>query len=192
MSIFADTPTSRKKMYSALVPSTLGGGYQNVDPAGATYLLNEDGGYILDEQGTRIVLETGATAESSILAEDGGDILSEDSSKILTEDSGTGLSLGQATPLAFQSTPCLFVDIVAKSTNTAAIWVGGANVTTNMGAPIYALGSSVKIDINDLSHVYIYGLEGEGVTFVYGYNLTSSGTVEGELSFDNSVLTFNP
>lgn len=197
MSIFVDTPLRGSRLLSILVPSAIGAGSQDVDALGAGYALDESGGYLLDENGQRILLQSGIGGQSDLLDEDGTKVLAEDGTKILTEDSGAAI-LGQATPIVIVSTSALYVDVAAKSTNTAVIWVGGSNVTTGLGIPLYPGEDSVKIDIDDLDKVYIYGLEGEGVTFIYGYTpapLTLGGQLQfggSDLQFGGSDLTFNP
>lgn len=188
MSIIIDTPfddssiTSDLSTITSLIQSikatAIRDGSQSVDPASANYLLNEDGTYVLDETGNRIVLEDGITAatNSYLLNEDGTYILDENGDRILLEESTDGPSLGSATPLMRASTPCVWVNVAARSTNTAVIWVGGDDIEENIGIPLYANEDSVHIPINNVNKIYILGLSGEGVTFSYGYNNTSSSS----------------
>lgn len=70
------------------------------------------------------------------------------------------------------STPCQWVTIQARATNTNAIAVGTAGVlatlTTGDGILLYA-GESITIPASNLANVHIDALvSGEGVRFIYG------------------------
>lgn len=73
---------------------------------------------------------------------------------------------GAAEPLA-ASTACLEVEIVAKSTNTGNIWVGGSGVAANSGRPLLPLQSLVA-KVSNLNLIYLDAdTNGEGVTYIY-------------------------
>lgn len=81
-----------------------------------------------------------------------------DGSKTVTT-AGTRVTLGTGV--------CRYVIITANASNTNNIYVGGSAVAAGRGRPLVALQSE-KIDINDLSKVYIDAdTNGEGVSFVY-------------------------
>ncbi len=71
------------------------------------------------------------------------------------------------TRVALGTGACRYVVITALATNTDTIWVGGLTVAAGRGRPLVALQAE-KIDINDLSKVYLdSAVSGEGVSFVY-------------------------
>ena len=74
---------------------------------------------------------------------------------------------GTAEPLAAISTEIKNIAIVAKSTNTGKIYVGGSGVSSSSGFPLDA-DEWREFRIDDLNKVYIDSdVNGEGVTFDY-------------------------
>lgn len=78
---------------------------------------------------------------------------------------------GTDVPLVASSTPCKSVTVMARSTNTSAIVVGGSGVDATLGTGngvlLYAL-DAITIEVDDLADVYIDSLvNGEGVKFTY-------------------------
>ena len=63
---------------------------------------------------------------------------------------------------------CKWVAIIAKSTNTGNVYVGGSTIDSTRGIPL-AASESISLPASDLSLVYIdVDTNGEGVTFAYG------------------------
>lgn len=76
---------------------------------------------------------------------------------------------GSAERLSSTSIPCKWVNIIGKAANTDTVWVGGSNVAAGTGQPIVALQSTDRIEVNDLSSIWLdVAVNGEGVTFIYG------------------------
>lgn len=74
---------------------------------------------------------------------------------------------GTRVQLTSTPTPCRYVIVVALSTNTNSIYVGGSTIAAGRGRPLVSLQAE-KIDINDVSKVYIDAdTSGEGVTYTY-------------------------
>lgn len=86
-----------------------------------------------------------------------------------------------ATRLVNISRDASWVAISAKPTNLGTIWVAGSTVEDGIGIPLYAMGSPVKFDIDDIGKIYFIGIEGDGVVFTYGYRQVDSGSDEGAL-----------
>lgn len=146
-------------------------------------ILLEDGTGLLDEDGSSIVQEA-VGSESDILTEDGGKMLDESGGKILNEQSspsGTG-----SAPLMYVSTPCQYVVVAAKSSNTGTIWIGGSDVEIGIGIPLIVGEDNTSFPIDDLSKVFITGNVGDGVTFVYG--TAPSAVASGSLRDDSGNL----
>lgn len=88
----------------------------------------------------------------------GYDTISDGSKDVTT--AGTRVTLAS-------STPCKKVVVVAKSTNTGVIWIGGSTIATGRGEPLVAY-QKTEIQITNLASVYIDStVNGEGVTFTY-------------------------
>jgi hypothetical protein len=69
--------------------------------------------------------------------------------------------------LSDTSIPSTVVLIIAKSSNTGTIWVGGPTVAVGRGRPLLSLQSEM-IRINNLNKVYLDAdTNGDGVTFLY-------------------------
>lgn len=86
-----------------------------------------------------------------------------------------------ATRLVNFSREASWVVISAKPTNLGTIWVAGSTVEDGIGIPLYAMGASVKFDIDDIGKIYFVGSEDDGVVFTYGYRQVDSGSNEGDL-----------
>lgn len=76
---------------------------------------------------------------------------------------------GTAEALVASSTPCEWVTITAKRTNTGRIYVGGPSVPNNdTGGTHLNAGDSIDIDVTNLNKIYINStVNGEGVTYIY-------------------------
>lgn len=67
------------------------------------------------------------------------------------------------------SQACKEVEIVAKSTNTGNIWVGGSAIAAGSGRPLLPLQSMI-VKVSNLNLIYLDSdVNGEGVTYIY-YN----------------------
>lgn len=120
--------------------------------AAQTTQFMSDVSYIRDASGQRI---NPATAEGQL----GANTIGDGSKNVTT--AGTRVQLTSSV------TPCRYVIVVGLSTNTDMIWLGGSTVAAGRGRPLVALQSE-KIDINDVSKVYIDSVvNGEGVSFAY-------------------------
>lgn len=74
---------------------------------------------------------------------------------------------GTRVQLSATSIPCKYVIVVALSTNTNNIYVGGSTIAAGRGRPLLSLQAE-KIDINDVSKIYIDAdTDGEGVSYTY-------------------------
>jgi hypothetical protein len=81
----------------------------------------------------------------------------------------TVTSAGTAVQLSATTITAIYCIISGKPTNTGYIYIGGSDVlaATGNGVPIAAL-QSVRIDIDDLSKVYIDAVTStDGVNFTY-------------------------
>lgn len=76
---------------------------------------------------------------------------------------------GTAEALVSSSTPCEWVTVVAKRTNTGRVYVGGASVPNDdTGGAYLSAGDSIDIDVTNLIKLYINStVNGEGVTYIY-------------------------
>lgn len=111
-----------------------------------------DVSYIRDSIGNRI---NPATAEGQ-----GG-------ANTIGDGSKTVVTAGTRVQLTSTSTPCRYVIIVGNTNNVGKIYVGGITVSSSRGRPLNQ-EQSEKIDINDLSKVYIDAANnGDGVTYVF-------------------------
>lgn len=99
------------------------------------------------------------------------------------------------TPLTIVSREINWVTVTAKPTNLAAIYVAGETVVDGLGVPLYALGSPMTFQIDNLNKIYFVGSVGDGVIYTYGYYDTPSSGGGGEeidgalLGVDGSFLT---
>ena len=121
------------------------------DKQGQIMQFMSDDNYIKNASGQRI---NPATDES----------LSPPSS--ITNGNATVTTAGTRVQL-LSSTNCRYVIITANVNNTGTIWVGGNTVAAGTGHPLVAL-QYIKIDINDVSKIYIDStVNSEGVSFIY-------------------------
>ena len=82
---------------------------------------------------------------------------------------GSNTDVGTSAEVLTSSTACKHVDIMAATTNTGIIYVGGSGVTAATGIALYA-GDVYSLDIDDLNDVYVVAsVNGEDVQWVY-YN----------------------
>ena len=74
---------------------------------------------------------------------------------------------GTAVQLSDTTVVCFYVLITAKPANTGNIYIGGENVASTRGIICFP-GQTMRIDIDDLSKIYIDSAEdGEGVVYTY-------------------------
>lgn len=156
----------------------------------AGQILQEDGTGVLDEEGGQILQDSAPPStgtEVDILAEDDTRVLTEDGGHLLDESSSSSSTTpGSATPLVYVATPCQYVVVAAKSTNTGDIWISGSDVEVGLGIPLLVGEDNVQLPIDDVAKVYIIGNIGDGVIFVYG-----TTSVEGQLVDDDGNLVFD-
>lgn len=90
------------------------------------------------------------------------------SARSISDGSKNVTTAGTRVQLITSSTPCRWVIITAKGSNTDTIWVGGSTVAVNSGIPLVGLQSE-RLDVSDVSNIWLDSeVSGEGVTFVYG------------------------
>ena len=66
---------------------------------------------------------------------------------------------------ADSSIPCKHIDIMADTSNTGIIYVGGSNLTANNGIALYP-GDMYSIDIDDANKIYVLAsVDNEDVLF---------------------------
>ena len=100
------------------------------------------------------------------LLDTGGGSVSVNSPSVMGDGSKVVAIAGTAEALA-ASTECKNVAIVAKSTNTGKIYVGGSGVSSSTGFPLEA-DEWRELQIDDLAKVFIDAdNDGEGVTYDY-------------------------
>lgn len=190
MSIIIDTPLRGSRLTAILArPTRLVAGSQTI--SSGKILLEDDTG-LLTEDGQNIVQDSPpatAAVEIDILNEDGGVLLNEDGSSIQNEASTAATTTpGSRTQLIYVTTPCSAVIATAKSSNLGDIWIGGEDVEEELGNPLYVRGSNVRIEIDDVSKVYIIGNIGDGVTFMY--ETTEEASTSGYITDDSgNVVT---
>ncbi len=120
-------------------------------------VLDEDGNYVLEEY----------VGPVFVLDEDGGYVLDENDRPVLSEDSQPSV-LGRATQLITDASPSQYVIIQAKYTNQKKVWIGGETVRNGFGIYLSYDSQPIRIDVDDISKVYVAGYIGDGVYFTWG------------------------
>ena len=124
---------------------------------------------ILTDDGGRLQVDVIAAPSTAVTCDTAGNLLATVGHDITGMVSGANTDVGTSAEIlrALGNVACKRVDVIASSANTGVIWVGGSNLTADVGIPL-SPGDFYSVDVTGTSDIYVLAaVNGEDVYFNY-------------------------
>jgi len=124
---------------------------------------------ILTDDGGRLQVDVIAAPSTAVTCDTAGNLLATVGHDITGMVSGANTDVGTSAEIlrALGNVACKRVDVIASSANTGVIWVGGSNLTADVGIPL-SPGDFYSVDVDGTSDIYVLAaVNGEDVYFNY-------------------------